>query len=47
LLSHTNLLGDLLCLGAAGSDTTLGHADAVLKFALDIWTLEIGGHAVE
>jgi hypothetical protein len=35
-LSHTNVLGNLLCLGAAGSDTTLGHADAILKSWLDI-----------
>jgi hypothetical protein len=47
LQSHTNLLGDLLCLSAAGSDTTLGHADAVLKIALDMCMLEIGEYAVE
>ena len=46
MLAHTDFLGDLLCLSAAGSDAALGHANAILKIALDVHIFEIVGYAV-
>ena len=55
--AHTDVLGDLLGLSSVGSNTTLGHADAVLKrelaervdaclWGVAAYRLEQGGGAV-
>jgi len=46
LLAPTNVLGNLLCLGAAFSDTALGYANAILGFVLDVCVADNVQYAV-